>query len=160
MTFEELCQAVQQVTGEIGHAMPYEVIQQTLGDELVREAEKQGARTRRRKKTRTPPASVSSRPSDDLEDDMKELAADPFWVAAGPAGREIGKLAHLGEAMAWLRLHQPKVHWELTEFWVERLRDLWESGNLPKFQEALSVWVQLHVELSATYQLVRTLQKP
>ena len=90
---------------------------------------------------------------------MKELAADPFWVAVGPAGREIGKLAHLGEAMAWLRLHQRKVHWELTEFWVERLRDLWKSGNLPEFQKALRVWVQLHEELCGTYQLVRTLHR-
>ncbi len=160
MTFEELCQAVQQVTGEIGHAMPYELIQQTLGDELVRKAEKQGARSRRRKKTRTPPASVSSRPSDDLEHDMKQLTRDPFWQAARPAGREIEKLPHLAEAVAWLRQSQPKAHWQLTEFWVERLRDLWEAGKLREFQKALRVWVQLHVEVCAMYELVRTLQKP
>ncbi len=86
----------------------------------------------------------------DLEDDMKQTA-DPFWRAARPAGREIEKLPHLAEAMAWLRLHQPKAHWQLTEFWVERLRDLWENGKLREFQEALRVWVQLHVEVCATY---------
>ena len=159
MTFDELCRAVQQVTGEIGHAMPYELIQQTLGDELVREAEKQGARTRRRKKTRTPSASVSSGASDDLEHDVKQLTADLFWQAARPAGRKIEKLPHLGEAMQWLRHSQPKAHWQLTEFWVERLRDLWENGNLREFQEALQVWVGLHAEICAVYQLVRPLQK-
>ncbi len=158
MTFDELCRAVQQVTGEIGHAMPYELIQQTLGDELVREAERQGARTRRRKKSRTPPASLSSRPSDGLEEEMK-LTADPFWQAARPAGREIERLPDLAEAMDWLRGHQPKAHWQLTEFWVERLRELWESGKLREFKEALQVWVGLHVEVCATYQLVRPLQK-
>ena len=104
-----------------------------------------------KKKSRKPPASVSSRPSDDLEDDMKQLAADPFWVAARPAGREIEKLADLAAAMAWLRLHQPKAHWQLTEFWPERLRDLWEAGKLREFQEALRVWVQVHVEVCAIY---------
>ena len=83
--------------------------------------------------------------------EMKELTRDPFWRAARPAGREIERLPHLAEALAWLRFHQPKAHWQLTEFWVERLRDLWENGNLPQFQEALRVWVQLHTEVCATY---------
>ncbi len=151
MTFDELCRAVQQVTGEIGHAMPYELIQQTLGDELVREAQKQGARIRRRKKSRKPPASVSSGASDDLEHDMKQFSRDPFWEAGRLACRQIENLPYLAEALDWLRRHQPKAHWQLSEFWVERLRDLWESGKLREFQEALRVWVQLHVEVCATY---------
>ncbi len=85
-----------------------------------------------------------------LEQEMK-LMADPFWQAARPAGREIEKLPHLAEAMDFLRRHQPEWHWQLTEFWVERLRDLWEAGKLREFQEALRVWVQLHVEVCATY---------
>jgi hypothetical protein len=93
-----------------------------------------------------------------LEEEMK-LTADPFWQAARPAGREIERLAHLGEAMAWLRQSQPKAHWQLTEFWIERLRELWESGKLREFQEALQVWVGLHAENCAVYQLVRPLQK-
>ena len=86
-----------------------------------------------------------------LELEMKQLTADPFWRAARPAGRKIERLPHLAEALNWLRLHQPTLHWQLTEFWVERLRDLWESGKLREFQEALRVWVQLHVEVCATY---------
>ena len=161
MTFDELCEVVHQVAGEIGHAVPYELVQQMMGDELVQEVQKQGARVRRSKKTRTPPASVSSRSSDGLEEAMSR-EPDLFWKASEAAWNRLRQLQQhdLAQAMHWLRLHQPKAHWQLTQFWVERLRDLWESGNLPKFQEALSVWVQLHVELSATYQLVRILQKP
>ncbi len=118
------------------------------------------APSRPRKKSLRPTASVSSGAFDDLEHDMKQLTADPFWRAARPAGREIERLPHLAEAMDWLRGHQPKAHWQLTEFWVERLRGLWESGKLGEFREALDTWVQLHVEVCATYQLVRTLQKP
>ncbi len=91
--------------------------------------------------------------------EMKEVTRDPFWRAARPAGREIESLPHLGEAMAWLRQSQPKAHWQLTDYWIERLRDLWESGKLGEFREALDTWVQLHVEVCATYQLVRALQK-
>ncbi len=86
-----------------------------------------------------------------LELEMKELTRDAFWEAARPAGIEIENLPHLAEALDWLRRHQPKAHWQLTEFWVERLRDLWENGELREFQEALRVWVQLHVEVCATY---------
>ncbi len=129
MTFDELCRAVQQVTGEIGHAMPYELIQQTLGDELVREAERQGARTRRRKKTRTPPASVSSRASDGLEEDMSREEPDPFWTASEAAWKRLGKLQHhdLGRAMAWLRQVQPLRYQELTHHWLEYIILLWTS---------------------------------
>jgi len=90
--------------------------------------------------------------------EMKELT-DPFWQAARPAGREIERLPHLAEAMEWLRDQQPQAHWQLTEYWIERLRDLWEDGKLPEFQQALRVWVQLHVEVCGTFQLVRALQK-
>ena len=90
-----------------------------------------------------------------LEQEMKQLTADPFWRAARPAGRQIERLPHLAEALAWLRFHQPKAHWQLTEFWVERLRDLWESGDLREFQGALQVWVGLHVEVVATYMAAR-----
>ena len=90
--------------------------------------------------------------------EMKEFT-DPFWQAARPAGREIERLPHLGEAMAWLRQSQPKAHWQLTDYWIERLRELWESGKLREFKGALQVWVGLHVEVCATYQLVRPLQK-
>ena len=93
---------------------------------------------------------LRARADRNLEQEMK-LTADPFWQAARPAGREIERLPHLAEAMESLRRHQPKAHWQLTEFWVERLRDLWESGKLREFQEALRVWVQLHVEVCATY---------
>ncbi len=88
-----------------------------------------------------------------------KLTADPFLQAARPAGRKIESLPHLAEALAWLRFHQPTAHWKITEFWVECVRDLWESGNLREFQEALRVWVQLHTELVATYKLVRALHK-
>ncbi len=180
MTFDELCRAVHQVAGEIGHAVPYELVQQMMGDELVQEVQKQGARVRRSKKTRRPPARVSDRKRArrdalqqhnlamrnylrtrnirSLEQEMK-LSADPFWQAARPAGIKIENLPHLAEALDWLRRHQPKAHWQLTEFWVERLRDLWESGKLREFQEALQVWVGLHAENCAVYQLVRPLQK-
>ena len=90
MTFDDLCRAVQQVTGEVGHAMPYELIQQTLGDELVREVQKQGARTRRKKKTRQPPASVSSLASDGFEEDMSGEELDPFWTASEAAWKQLG----------------------------------------------------------------------
>ena len=83
--------------------------------------------------------------------EMKQLPRDPFWQAARPAGRKIESLPHLAEAMKWLRGQQPQAHWQLTEFWVERVRDLWENGKLREFQEALRVWVQLHVEVCATY---------
>ncbi len=88
-----------------------------------------------------------------------KLSPDPFWQAACPAGIEIENLPHLAEALDWLRRHQPKAHWQLTEFWVERLRDLWESGKLREFRGALDTWVVLHVEVCATYQQVHPLQK-
>ena len=86
---------------------------------------------------------------------------DAFWQASEVAWKQLGELQkdNFAEAMAWLRQSQPKAHWQLTEFWVERLRDLWEAGNLREFQNALRVWVQLHVEVCAMYELVRALQK-
>ena len=117
------------------------------------------APSRPRKKTRRPTASVSSRASDGLEQEMKQVTGDPFWQAARLAGREIEKLADLGAAMAWLRLHQPKAHWDLTEFWVERLRDLWESGKLREFEKALRIWVMMHAELCKAYQRFRPLER-
>ncbi len=156
MTFDELCRAVQQVTGEIGHAMPYELIQQTLGDELVREAQKQGARTRRRKKTRKPPACVSSRSSDSLEEDMSR-DTDSFWQASEVAWKQLGELQkdNFAEAMEWLRQVQPARYKELTHHWLEYISLLWASGEFTAFEKALDSWVGLHVQVVETYQLVR-----
>ena len=94
-----------------------------------------------------------------LEQEMKQLTRDPFWLAARPAGRKIERLPHLAAAMNWLRESQPVAYRQLTQFWLERVRDLWESGKLPEFQEALQVWVGLHIEVCATYKLVRALEK-
>lgn len=160
MTFDDLCRAVQQVTGEVGHAMPYELIQQTLGDELVREAERQGARTRRRKKSRTPPASLSSRPSDSLEEDMSR-DTDSFWQASEVAWKQLGELQkdNFAEAMEWLRQVQPARYKELTHHWLEYISSLWASRELTAFEKALDSWVGLHVQVVKTYQLVRVVDK-
>ncbi len=160
MTFDELCRAVHQVTGEIGHVMPYELVQQTVGDELVREAEKQRVRTRRRKKTCRPPVCVPSRPSDGLEQDMSR-EPDPFWKASEAAWKRLGELQQqdLPQAMDWLRQSQPVAYRQLTHDWLERIAFLWASRELTAFEEALDTWVVLHVEVCATYKLVRALQK-
>lgn len=94
-----------------------------------------------------------------LEHDMKQLTGDAFWEAARPAGIKIENLPHLAEALSWLRREQPTVHRQVTEFWIERLRELWEAGNLREFEEALKVWVGLHIEICGIYELVRALQK-
>lgn len=160
MTFDDLCRAVQQVTGEVGHAMPYELIQQTLGDELVREAERQGARTRRRKKSRTPPASLSSRASDGLEEEMS-CDTDPFWQVSEAAWKQLGELQKdsFAEAMEWLRQVQPARYKELTHHWLEYISSLWASREFTAFEKALDSWVGLHVQVVKTYQLVRVVDK-
>ena len=160
MTFDELCEVVHQVAGEIGHAVPYELVQQMMGDELVQEVQKQGARTRRRKKTRTPPASVSSRSSDGLEEAMSR-EPDPFWKASEAAWKRLGELQHqdLPKAMAWLRQSQPVAYRQLTHDWLERISFLWASRELTAFEEALETWVAIHIEVCKSYQLARGLHK-
>ena len=93
-----------------------------------------------------------------LEEEMK-VTGDAFWQAARPAGRKIESLPHLGEAMAYLRHYHPEFYWLLTEFWLERLRSLWEAGKLREFREALRVWVMMHAELCKAYQRFRLLER-
>ena len=159
MTFDELCQAVHQVAGEIGHAVPYELVQQMMGDELVQEVQKQGARTRRRKKTRRPPASVSTLASDGFEEDMSGEELDPFWTASEAAWKQLGELQDLGQAMQLLRQSQPVAYRQLTHDSLGRISFLWASGELTDFQQALDTWVVDHIEVCKTYQLIRLLEK-
>ncbi len=114
-----------------------------------------------KKKSRKPPACVSSRASDGLEQDMSR-EPDPFWKASEAASKRLGELQQqdLPQAMDWLRQSQPVAYRKLTHDWLERISFLWASRELTAFEEALETWVVLHVEVCATYKLVRILQKP
>ena len=102
---------------------------------------------------------LRARADKSLELEMKQLGPDPFWQAARPAGREISKLPHLAEAMAYLRDYHPEFYSLLTESWLEKIRDLWEAGKLPEFRKALRVWVMMHAELCKAYQRFRPLEQ-
>lgn len=114
-----------------------------------------------KKKSRKPPACVPSRPSDGLEQEMSR-DTDSFWQASEVAWKQLGKLQHqdLPQALNWLRQSQPVAYRQLTHDWLERISFLWASRELTAFEEALDTWVVLHVEVCATYKLVRVLQKP
>ncbi len=73
-----------------------------------------------KKKSRKPPACVSSRASDGLEQDMSR-EPDPFWKASEAASKRLGELQQqdLPQAMAWLRQVQPLRYQELTHHWLE-----------------------------------------
>lgn len=94
-----------------------------------------------------------------MERDMKQLARDPFWRAARPAGRQIEQLPHLPEAMVYLRDYDPEFYRLLTDDWLEKIRDLWEAGRLPEFEKALDVWVTMHAELCKAYQRFRPVER-
>ncbi len=117
--------------------------------------------SRPRKKTSRPPASVSSRASDGLEEEMSR-DTDPFWQVSEAAWKQLRELEehNFGEAMAWLRQVQPLRYQELTHHWLEYISLLWASREFTAFQKALDTWVGLHVQVVKTYQLVRILQKP
>ncbi len=119
------------------------------------------APSRPRKKTSRPPASVSSRASDGLEEEMSR-DTDPFWQVSEAAWKQLGELQKdsFAEAMEWLRQVQPARYEELTHHWLEYISLLWASREFTAFEKALDSWVGLHVQVVKTYQLVRTLQKP
>ncbi len=119
------------------------------------------APSRPRKKSRRPPACVSSRPSDGLEHEMSR-ECDPFWRASEMAWKRLAQLQQqdLAQAMHWLRQSQPVAFRQLSDDWLERISRLWASRQLTAFEEALEIWIGLHTEVVKTYQLVRTLQKP
>jgi hypothetical protein len=94
-----------------------------------------------------------------LERDIKQFRRDPFWQAARPAGRQIEKLPHLAEAMAYLRDYHPEFYRLLTEDWLEEIRNLWEAGKLREFEKALRVWVMMHAELCKAYQRFGLLER-
>ena len=94
-----------------------------------------------------------------LVEEMKQFTRDPFWLAARPAGREIEKLPHLGDAMVYVRQYHPEFYCLLTERWLDQVRTLWEAGELQEFRKALRVWVIMHAELCKAYHHFRPLER-